>query len=568
MEGAAEIRRRSAAEYEFRMTAGARLKAAWRKQKEGLRDIRPALTLTAPEEHHRRNEVVPGQVLIKPGDIRPIAGTKDKTLRALAIHIVQNQLAGPYAGIDPEEVNAVGKPGEMIPVRVVFTLGKEVIPAVHNKARAYPLQQAYEAQRAEGNLNKQLYVRMRLPSDVTEVGPVPELVMEVLEAEWTSRAAKKTASRMNEASPPEDTRPNPDTGSPAKKHKPTKNTVRGVPKSKERLTVWCRLKAWTWTRLRTSTRLTPTHQRQRRRRMKNCLSHVKPYKKRRETHLLFRNTRKLLRRLPARYKHVYTRLIVTHKRRYTRLKRIQRNIIRRHSMSITEIGSERVKGEREHKHNRDANTLTEREGRDRHPGDTGEHLFAKDIGEHLFAKTESWSNREVESKRRWGHKGVRVGEASHPGPMTEDIHESFEERTSNRFNSEVLEKMQGLTSSHENWMLDNLDKRGASTGMRVATNNFERKLYASQANIEEAIEKMIKLEIDVLVATEPGQASIYNEEMIKTVARMFGFDVKIIKRSRDGTQGGIAVIINERWAKIPSVVTEYNPAEENLKDGS
>ena len=125
--------------------------------------------------------------------------------------------------------------------------------------------------------------------------------------------------------------------------------------------------------------------------------------------------------------------------------------------------------------------------------------------------------------------------------------------------------MQDLSASHENWVLDDLDKRGASTGMRVATNKFERKLYASKANVEEAIEKMIKLEIDVLVATEPGQASIYNEEMIKTVARELGFDVKIIKRSRYGTQGGIAIIINERWAKIPSVVTEYNPEEENLK---
>ena len=27
----------------------------------------------------------------------------------------------------------------------------------------------------------------------------------------------------------------------------------------------------------------------------------------------------------------------------------------------------------------------------------------------------------------------------------------------------------------------------------------------------------------------------------------------------------MAIIINERWAKIPSVVTEYNPGEENLK---
>ena len=110
LEGAAEIRRKSAEEYEFRMAAGARLQAEWRKQREGLREIKPALTLTAPEEHRRGTEVEPGQVLIKPSDVRPIAGTKEKTLRALAIHMVQHQLAGPYAGINPEDVKAVGKP--------------------------------------------------------------------------------------------------------------------------------------------------------------------------------------------------------------------------------------------------------------------------------------------------------------------------------------------------------------------------------------------------------------------------------------------------------------------------
>jgi hypothetical protein len=38
--------------------------------------------------------------------------------------------------------------------------------------------------------------------------------------------------------------------------------------------------------------------------------------------------------------------------------------------------------------------------------------------------------------------------------VTEDIHETFEERINNRFNSEVLEKMQDLSASHENWVLD------------------------------------------------------------------------------------------------------------------
>ena len=60
MEGVAEIRRRSAAEYEFRMTAGARLKAEWRKHRERPRDIRTATTLTVPEGHHRRSDVERG----------------------------------------------------------------------------------------------------------------------------------------------------------------------------------------------------------------------------------------------------------------------------------------------------------------------------------------------------------------------------------------------------------------------------------------------------------------------------------------------------------------------------
>ena len=41
----------------------------------------------------------------------------------------------------------------------------------------------------------------------------------------------------------------------------------------------------------------------------------------------------------------------------------------------------------------------------------GEHLLAEDMGEHLFAETKNWNNRKVEEERRWGYKGMRVGEA-------------------------------------------------------------------------------------------------------------------------------------------------------------
>ena len=250
------------------------------------------------------------------------------------------------------------------------------------------------------------------------------------------------------------------------------------------------------------------------------------------------HTRQLLRKWSHPYKHACAQRMTTCKNRCTRSQKIKVNIIKRNNIASTGTMSERVRRKRGRKPNRTMKSLVKRDSRNAYPRNIGEHLLAENIGEHLFAKTKNWNNREVEGKRRWGYKGMRVGEASHPGPMTEDIHETFEERINNRFNSEVLERIQGLSASHENLVLDNLDKREASTGMRVATKNFERKLYASKANVEETIEKMITLEIDVLVATEPGQASIYNEEMIKTVARAFWFDVKIIKRSSPGRNPG------------------------------
>ena len=85
-------------------------------------------------------------------------------------------------------------------------------------------------------------------------------------------------------------------------------------------------------------RLTLTHHGQRKQRMRNCLNNALTSSGKIRmllgTNLLFRNTRMLLRRLPDRYKHIYARLIITHERRYTRLKQIKRNIIRRHGILL------------------------------------------------------------------------------------------------------------------------------------------------------------------------------------------------------------------------------------------
>ena len=191
------------------------------------------------------------------------------------------------------------------------------------------------------------------------------------------------------------------------------------------------------------------------------------------------------------FKHTDIRHAITYKSRCTRSQRVGVNIGKGNNTTPTRTARRRVREKRERRHNGVPDSLAEKNNRNAFPGYDyiGEHLLAEDIGEHLFAKTKSWTSKDAEGKRRRGYKGMRVGEASYPGPMTEDVHESFEERINDRFNSEVLEKMQGLASNYDNWSLDDLDKRGASTGMRVATKDFERKLYASKANVEEAIKK-------------------------------------------------------------------------------
>ena len=175
--------------------------------------------------------------------------------------------------------------------------------------------------------------------------------------------------------------------------------------------------------------------------------------------------------------------------------------------------------------------------------------------------------------RVWGYRGTRVGEASHPGPQGDDNdhyqetdeQEEMEARRQHNACETILEKEGGRRGEHENWILDDLDKRGEGIGMRVVGQNFERKLYASEKNIVEAVEKMIRLEIDVLVGTEPGKASRFNVKQVKAVTRRYGFDVKLIKRDGNKNGGGVIMIMNQRWSKIPSVVTEYRPEKAHLR---
>ena len=48
----------------------------------------------------------------------------------------------------------------------------------------------------------------------------------------------------------------------------------------------------------------------------------------------------------------------------------------------------------------------------------------------------------------------------------------------------------------------------------------------------ETMENMINMKIDVMIGTEPGLASLYDEALLKKTARAYGFDVELIFRNR------------------------------------
>ena len=165
------------------------------------------------------------------------------------------------------------------------------------------------------------------------------------------------------------------------------------------------------------------------------------------------------------------------------------------------------------------------------------------------------------------HRESSLLYAIHLVGLTDDASNEWSARVDQRFEVKLLsdaELTQG-TLGHPNRTLDNLDTRGEETGMRLASNNFQRKLYANVANITETLENMVNMKINVLVGTEPGLASLYNEPLLKKTARAYGFDVKLVFKNRTDPYGGIVVIMGKMWSKKPSVDRAYDPLDPNLK---
>ena len=180
------------------------------------------------------------------------------------------------------------------------------------------------------------------------------------------------------------------------------------------------------------------------------------------------------------------------------------------------------------------------------------------------AKRENNTMREPQNTRRlWGYKGIRIGEASHPGPGMNEDTEIYEGKRGMAM-GEAFKEAAELFKSHRVWKGDNLTRKGNSTGMRLATLNFNRKLYVSYTNINQALDGMEKLELAVLIGVKPGQGSLFNSARIQTLARNKGMEAKLLRRSHTGSDGGIVMITNKEWSKIPHTEPPYRTDKGSL----
>ena len=101
--------------------------------------------------------------------------------------------------------------------------------------------------------------------------------------------------------------------------------------------------------------------------------------------------------------------------------------------------------------------------------------------------------------------------------------------------------------------------------MRIATQNFNKKLYGAETNILSIIKLMKDKNINILVGQEPGHPSRFNVTRLINQARKHGYDVKLISRHQNSSHGGIIAILDKQWSKIPCKMREFRPDKEELR---
>ncbi len=120
-------------------------------------------------------------------------------------------------------------------------------------------------------------------------------------------------------------------------------------------------------------------------------------------------------------------------------------------------------------------------------------------------------------------------------------------------------------ADHEHWVGSHMGGKSDQTGLRAVANNYERKLYGDSANVIETVANMKAQEINIMLATEPGPGTKTNTVMFKNTLRTYGYGAVTMNRDDSTIGGGMALITDEAWTKVPCTSKVYDPAKRDMR---
>jgi len=124
-----------------------------------------------------------------------------------------------------------------------------------------------------------------------------------------------------------------------------------------------------------------------------------------------------------------------------------------------------------------------------------------------------------------------------------------------------IEEPGAMDCMHEEWHADDMSKRSATTGCRVASLNGAKKLATHEEHRDEVTALMESLEIDILVFEELEPGGTGDTSMVAVKDYMIGKDMgaEAVTRGTSSGKGGQVMLIGRKWAKLQRTVHRFNP---------
>jgi hypothetical protein len=116
------------------------------------------------------------------------------------------------------------------------------------------------------------------------------------------------------------------------------------------------------------------------------------------------------------------------------------------------------------------------------------------------------------------------------------------------------------------WRGDEMGERPSTTGLRVALQNFQHQLYATDEAITQTALSIKKMQIDIMIGLEPGKGDEERIMRLQNAVLEDELGSQLITESRNPTKlgGGIIIWMTHKWASVQRKVETMRTEEEEL----